>query len=295
MTFLTVFSAPKPFTNPHIDLIQRNAIQSWLHLGDDVEVLLIGDEKGMAEVAVEYGVCHLPQVARNEWGTPLVSSIFALARQNSDSPLMAYVNGDILLMPNFVEVARVVAAQAESFLVVGRRWDLDVTRRMKFNLNWDRCLRGETRARGKLHAPVGSDYFIFPRELFSDVPDFAIGRAGWDNWMIYHALQQGWPVIDATASLMVVHQSHDYYHLPHGQIHYDLEETKINTKMGGGMRNMYMILDASHELVDGRLIRARLSPARLLRRVERWIQPAEQSGFRWTATRLLRRWRRKVA
>ena len=32
------------------------------------------------------------------------------------------------------------------------------------------------------------------------MPDFAIGRAGWDNWMIYHARQQGWPVIDGTPS-----------------------------------------------------------------------------------------------
>ena len=43
---ITIFTAPKPFTNPHIDLIQRNAIQSWLHLGDDVNVVMIGNEPG---------------------------------------------------------------------------------------------------------------------------------------------------------------------------------------------------------------------------------------------------------
>ena len=30
---LTLFTAPKPFTNPHIALIQRNAIRSWMALG----------------------------------------------------------------------------------------------------------------------------------------------------------------------------------------------------------------------------------------------------------------------
>ena len=40
MSFLTIFSAPKKFTDPHIDIIQRNAIQSWQHLGPDVEVIL---------------------------------------------------------------------------------------------------------------------------------------------------------------------------------------------------------------------------------------------------------------
>ncbi len=31
---LTLFTAPKPFTNPHIALIQRNAFRSWQALGE---------------------------------------------------------------------------------------------------------------------------------------------------------------------------------------------------------------------------------------------------------------------
>ena len=56
---ITIFTAPKPFTNPHISLIQRNAILSWQHLGDDVNVVMIGDEPGMAEFAAETGI-HAP-------------------------------------------------------------------------------------------------------------------------------------------------------------------------------------------------------------------------------------------
>ncbi len=73
MSLLTIFTAPKPFTNPHIAIIQRNAIQSWLHLGLEVEVFLVGDEPGMAEVAAEYQVRQLAEVRRSEQGTPLVS------------------------------------------------------------------------------------------------------------------------------------------------------------------------------------------------------------------------------
>ena len=39
--FLTIFTAPKPFTNPHIDTIQRNAIRSWVELGEAVQVVLV--------------------------------------------------------------------------------------------------------------------------------------------------------------------------------------------------------------------------------------------------------------
>ena len=49
---LTVFSCPKSFLGP-IRLIQRNAIQSWLNLGPEVEVVLMGDDEGTSEVLVQ--------------------------------------------------------------------------------------------------------------------------------------------------------------------------------------------------------------------------------------------------
>jgi hypothetical protein len=44
MSLITLFSAPKPFTDPHIAMIQRNAIYSWTLL-PDVEVILLGEER----------------------------------------------------------------------------------------------------------------------------------------------------------------------------------------------------------------------------------------------------------
>src|ERR1035437_8580715 len=113
MPFLSVFSAPKPFTNPHLAMIQQNAIQSWQQLGPEVEVMLVGEEAGLADAAERLGVKYLPDVRRNAQGTPLVSSIFELARNASSSPFLAYVNADILLLPDFVDVTRQVASQME--------------------------------------------------------------------------------------------------------------------------------------------------------------------------------------
>ena len=294
MTYLTVFSAPKAFTDPHINTIQRNSIQSWQQLGSDIEVVLVGEEDGLAAAAEDYGVKHLPDVSRNEWGTPLVSSIFQLVRDASSSPYLAYVNADILLMPDFVKITRQVASQQEYFLIVGQRWDLDVIHPMIFKPNWDQVLRDKTRTEGEMHRPAGSDYFIYPRTLFTGMPDFAIGRAGWDNWMIYQALENRLCVIDATPSLMIVHQNHDYSHLPGGVPHYDLEETKINAVLGGGFSNMYMTLDTNYELIDGIVRRSRWSRDRILRRLERWFRPVDDNdrGIRWLVARRFRRMRR---
>ena len=296
MSLLTIFTAPKPFTDPHIDTIQRNAIQSWLHLGPEIEVLLVGDEAGMRQVADEYDLRQLPEVTCNESGTPLVSSIFSLGRQASQSPLLAYLNADILLLPDFVESAKQVWRQSGQFLVIGQRWDLDVPEPLDFSDGWEQRLREDVKNRGNLHLPAGSDYFLFPRSLFIEMPNFAIGRAGWDNWMIYYARKQAWPVIDGTPSIMVIHQSHDYSHLPGGKPHYEQEESWANEAMAGGPANLYMVLDSDKQLVGGKVRPPKMTLMRTLRRAEIWFTPPDgtRRGFKWSIARRLRRLRRKT-
>ena len=111
MPQITLFSAPKPFTDPHIAIIQRNAIQSWTLL-PEVEVILLGEEVGLAEAARDLGVKYIPNVARNESGTPLISSMFQLARKNSNSELLCIINADMILMSDFLEAARIYAPSA---------------------------------------------------------------------------------------------------------------------------------------------------------------------------------------
>lgn len=265
---LTIFTAPKPFTDPHISTIQRNALQSWLHLGAGIEVIMLGDETGMAEVADEYGIRHIRQVACSSYGTPLISSIFEMARKASDNPFLAYVNADILVLPDFVQTAKQVAAQAENFLIIGQRWDLDVHELLDFSPGWEEHLQARIISEGKLHVPRGSDYFIFPSHCYTQVPDFAVGRSMWDNWMIYHALKSQWVTVDATASATVIHQNHDYSHLPGGLPHYRQPETQNNIRLAGGRRRAMYISDANYHLVNGKLASPPFSWKRLLRSIE---------------------------
>ncbi|HMD90324.1 MAG TPA: hypothetical protein VKF38_14265, partial [Anaerolineaceae bacterium] len=199
---------------------------------------------------------------------PLVSSIFELVRGASSSPFLAYVNADILLLPDFVDVTRQVASQLQHFLLVGQRWDLDITSPIDFSAGWQARLAGNIRDKGKLHPLGGSDYFIFPRECFTRIPDFAIGRAGWDNWMIYEARRCGWRAVDATQSIHLVHQSHDYSHLPNGQPHYRLPETFENVRLAGGARTILTLRDCDARCEHGEVLAATLSWKKFWRDVE---------------------------
>lgn len=272
MPLITLFSAPKPFVDPHISTIQHNAIGSWTHL-PDTEVLLLGEEDGLAGAAKELGVRHLANVKCNANGTPLISSMFRLARENSSSPLLCIVNADMLLMRDFVEAARRAQQLKEKFVMLSQRWDADIRASIEFNAEWEEGLRSTVRGQGALHRPAGSDYFLFPRACFTVMPDFAIGRAGWDNWMIYQARKERWPVIDCTASVLIIHQDHDYGHLPGGEPHYTLPETNENIRLAGGEAAVrYTVVDATYYLVNGKLTHPRISYLRFMRGVELFLR-----------------------
>jgi len=272
MPRITLFTAPKPFTDRHIAIIQHNAIKSWTLL-PDVDIILLGDEDGLEEKAGEFGVKHLSNVARSDSGTPLISSMFQLAREHSDGDLLCIINADILLMSDFVEAARQAVQLRDKFVLLSQRWDLDVTNPMFFSEGWTERLREDVEKRGQLHRPAGSDFFLFPTACYKKVPEFTIGRAGWDNWMIHKARQEKWPVIDCTPSVMIVHQNHDYRHLPGGKSHYSHPETEENVRLAGGPAAVrYTILDATARLKDGALARPALSQARFWRGMELFLR-----------------------
>lgn len=272
MPIITLFSAPKPFTDPHIAMIQRNAIKSWTLL-PDAEVILLGEETGLAEAAKELGVKHVPHVERNDSGVPLISSMFQLARENSNSGLLCIINADMILMPDFVEAVRRSRLQRDEFVLLSQRWDYDIATAIDFAAGWESRLRESVRKQDQLHRPAGSDFFLFPKSCYQDIPNFTIGRAGWDNWMIYKARKENWPVIDCTPSMMIVHQNHDYSHLPGGKSHYEHPETNENIRLAGGQANIrYTILDATHRLADGKLIRPKMTSLRFMRKVELFLR-----------------------
>jgi len=263
---LTIFSAPKPFEG-QISVIQYNAMRSWAAL-DGAEVFVIGNEAGIAEAAAEVGVQHFPDVARNEYGTPLLSSIFNTAREHSTMPYMVYVNADIILMSDLLPAILRSGEAFERFLLIGRRWNLDVEELLPFEANWESVLRERIRSDGVLHNPAGSDYFVYPHTMYREIPPFALGRAGWDNWMIYESRHSRVPVIDATEAVTIVHQNHDYAHLPGGKPHYRLPESEENVRLAGGSLTVFKLRDASWELTPDRLRRKPLQWKSLRRRLE---------------------------
>ena len=151
MSFMTIFITPKGFDREHIAMIQRNAIRSWKALGNDVDIILIGDDPGVEENAEMLGVRFFRDVRRNSSGTPMLDDIFRIARENSDSPILAYVNADIILKKDFLDITKKIMAEEDKFLLVGQRWDLDVRKDLEFPDGWEISFDQDLASRGRRH------------------------------------------------------------------------------------------------------------------------------------------------
>ena len=243
---ITLFACPKSFSG-HIEVIQRNAIKSWILLEPRPEIILLGDDNGIAEVCREFDLIHVPGVEKNEYGTPFVNSVFGIGQATASRPVVCYVNCDIILMDDFMSAISTVAAHMPKFLVVGQRWDVDILQPWDYSsASWETDLRSMTAREGALHSQIAMDFFAFPRGMYSDIPPFAIGRTRWDNWLMWRARSTGIPVVDATAAVTIIHQNHAW---PPGKV------TTIGDQSPAALPPSSGLAPAAIGLHEGKLVR----------------------------------------
>lgn len=265
-TVITFATLPKPFLG-HIGIIQRNAIQSWLQMSPRPRVMLFGNEEGTAEVAREFGIDHVPSVACNEYGTPYLYDVFRILEQRSSDHLLCYSNCDIILFPDLLESAKDVAARFDRFLLVGECTNLDVREPITFSPAWQHDLRTLMNEKGKRRG-INADYFVFTRGSYpSAPPSLVLGRAYFDNWIIYEARRMKTPVVDATRRITAIHQNHRYAAVPGetAESHNGFEAMR-NLDVIGGKPSVYWIPDRTHFLTARGLQRDILGTLLLKRR-----------------------------
>lgn len=251
---LTIFATPKPFRG-HVGITQRNAINSWVRLHPDSEVILFGDETGTAEVARELGARHVPHVLRSEFGTKRLDYIFARAQEMATHDRLCYANCDVILLPSVCQAFDSVARWSPEFLMIGRRWDTPLAKPIDFEaMDWESRLREFARCSGKQQLAYAVDFFAFSRGLYADVPPFVVGRVYWDHWLVWKARSMKVPVVDVTADVLAVHQNHDFAYHPGGLAGIKVDkESKRNRALAGGQLHLYTIDHATHRLIEGHI------------------------------------------
>ena len=240
---ITIFSTPKNFEGI-FDVIQTNAINSWRALGDNIEIIIFGDSKGVKEIAEKVNAIHVPKVKTSNKGVPLLSDLFQKADKLAKNDLLIFINSDILLPYDFFTSIKKIKNTPNKFLMVGHRWDCDVDFKIDFSIKnnykkvWNNIFNKSIK-----HSPSGIDYFFFKKRTFKNIPDFAVGRPGYDNWIIWHARRRLIPVIDLSDEIKVIHQNH------HFKFHNLVDDPKIFIEEDGA-RNRELIGENTLNLSD---------------------------------------------
>jgi hypothetical protein len=273
---ITFFTTAKPFAG-HDGIIQRNALRSWKLLDENVEVMVFGDEDGVAEVCAEMGLRYEPRIERVVFNSGFASTnpetrpgmkrldfMFREAQRTARHPILCYSNCDIVLTGDFLEAVKRARQWREKFLLVGRRWDTDISSAIDFGDNeWAQKLLEFALANGKKQIPNYIDFFVFSRGFYDDVPPLVVGRSYWDHWLVWRALQGGLPVIDASRGLVAVHQNHSYGYHPQGKQGTNEDALALrNLELCGGGKQQASMHDASHAMTrSGKIIRTPLRRA----------------------------------
>ena len=252
---VTLFTTPRPFKD-HYQIIQVNALKSWGLLDPPpTQVLVFADREHEGDLAVDFaeeqGFQVVPVLRRSPYCVPLVSDLFSRAQEMAGDGIACYVNADILMDNSLVPglekaVALAEAQKKDGVLAVCRRWNVHVLDYMEFEEGWREEIWQKVTDQGSLIPPCAIDLFAWKGEVWVNIPDFAIGRYAWDNWLIGNASARGVPVVDVTKVVRIIHQPHQI--VPWEDP--DATENFQKAKVMGGMQHCTHTL-TEDGLVDG--------------------------------------------
>lgn len=216
---LAIFTALKP-SEGRVGEIQATSLENWRTVFRDAEI-----------IKFEGSLVPFKRMVED-------------VEHESESEILMYANADILFSKSeILQLERVLCERLPSvscrgFLLTGQRIDIleDGTKR--------------------LHRPSGMDYFIFKRGMFYDLPKVVMGRAYCDCALVAYCLRRKIPVIDASYTLRVEHQFHDYGHIVGGRSSVWKGDEAIENKRLNDLRDFGPnVLDATHTLLqDGRIV-----------------------------------------
>ncbi len=222
---LYLFTVMDDRPDPLRRLAQRNTLQMLSSLKQSTPTLRVGIfvESSEWDFVSELGLelIRLPASSKNQHGTPRLRSLFqaAMASERSSDAWFGFFNSDIVFDRSLLATFHAVQGQIRSGLVrqrvllVGARSNLEMSpgvdiRAMAPNYE-DVWL--ETWAKAAQPASADTiDFFIMSRSTFdwSRMPDFVVGRVGYDNCLIHTAVScRDTDVVDVSSTVRAVHQT----------------------------------------------------------------------------------------
>jgi len=207
--------------------LQRGAAASWLSLKPEITTIIAVDDSTVPSPLPGFPRAICPT---NALRTPYVGAIMMHGTQVAKkvgARFTGYTNGDIAFDGTVIDVLKGVASAiddgviSDRVLLIGKRLNIDnaVDDAAELtHLSQDGLPNLRERIRSALvemsHRSTNTwmsenseDFFFYTENTFDweNMPDFVVGRVGWDSWLTQWAIDNGVDVIDTTQLLHVSH------------------------------------------------------------------------------------------
>ena len=191
--------------------IHSNVLKNWALFQPFVRpVLFVTDtDPKLVKLAVRLGWEVLPCPETNAYGTPCLKAMYQKTMESFRSMFYGYCNGDILFEYGLVDTLKAILEshhELKRILVIGQRTNFPVANRTIFDPKHVKKLQ---KTEGSLFQTDAEDYFLMSNSVFpwDKIPNFVIGRMGYDNYFVTKAVEFGFSLVDATETLLALHQT----------------------------------------------------------------------------------------
>lgn len=205
----TICAVPKSFEDGHVAMLQNNAIRSWTELGPVAEIILCGDDAGVADAAQRFGTLHIGGVKCVDSGQPFLNDVVARTQQIASNDVIVYISADIVLFRDFAGALEATANYfPNEFVMIGARWDWASPVAIDFSGDWISWVIALAKKQGHKHSDYGMDYFAFRRGVFDSMLEYIVGWYAWDNALVLDIVERKIPLVNATHDVFAIHQNH---------------------------------------------------------------------------------------
>ena len=209
-SFLTLFTT-WVYDEEKLSLNNRT-LQNWRSL-HGINVIVFSNCSKVKLISEQAGWTVLP-VIREAAACPVLPDMFLTAQQKFRSTYYGYANGDLLFSDGLVKTLEKIYCEFENdkqILIVGRRTNVNSSLLNDIDSRLGEAVEKYAIRYGERFQPDALDYFItntqFPWQNFLPL---AVGRRGYDNWVLAYARLNNFTVIDASDSVTCLHQTLDW-------------------------------------------------------------------------------------
>ena len=191
-------------------LVLNRTLKNWQSFRPFVIPVMFTMEEPVALKSRQQGWGVLPVKEMADTGIPVLKTMFLDAISKYNTIFYAFSNGDILFTHSLLET---LVSGVESFmnvntsvLIIGIRTNVHNVTNTEV-ATWENIISTAQRS-GSLFTDLAEDYFITTATYpWKNIPPFVIGRKAYDNWLVYNARKNKHLVIDASRTLLAVHQT----------------------------------------------------------------------------------------